>query len=131
MDLPPCAQPLFNHLRDAWKGKVRFIGVIDAKGKDVKAWQSDNKMTDPIVEDPKLEIIKAYKATNSTFSCLVLPDGTIDHMWPGYSRDYFLNMNERIATSLGVTAPNFDPLYAPLAKTAGCYFVPSEDPDKA
>ncbi len=121
----PCsvdAQPLFNHLRDKFKGKVSFIGVIDADAKKGAKWAKINAMTDPLLGDSKLEVIHAYKATNSAFSTLVLRDGTIQKMWPGYSRDFLLDMNKQICDALGEPVTPFDPLYAPLAKTAGCYF---------
>ena len=121
----PCsvdAQPLFNHLRDKFKDKVSFVGVMDVDPAKAAKWAKINAMTDPMLADPKLETIHAYKATNSAFSALVLQDGTILKMWPGYSRDYLLDMNTQLSRALGEQATSFDPLYAPLAKTAGCYF---------
>lgn len=121
----PCsvdAQPLFNHLRDKFKGKVSFVGVMDVDQTKAAKWAKINSMTDPMLADTKLETIHAYKATNSAFSALVLQDGTILKMWPGYSRDYLLDMNAQISRALGEQATAFDTLYAPLAKTAGCAF---------
>ena len=129
MDGCPCsidAQPLFSHLRDKFGGPVTFVGVINTDAPKGLKWASANNMTDPLLPDPKLKIIKAYKASNSAFSALVLPDGTIAKMWPGYSRDYMLDMNERLCKALGQPVTPFDPLYAPLAKTAGCYFTTQE-----
>ncbi len=121
----PCsidAQPLFNHLRDKFKGKVSFVGVIDVDSAAAKKWAGKNAMTDPLLADAKRDVIHAYKATNSAFSALVLQDGTIEKMWPGYSKEYLLDMNSRLADALGEKVTSFDTLYAPPSKTAGCYF---------
>jgi peroxiredoxin len=121
----PCstdAQPLFNHLRDKFKDKVSFVGVFDKDSVAGRRWAKLNSMTDLMLPDPKLEMIHAFKATNSAFSLLVLSDGTIDKMWPGYSRDYLLEMNKHLCAAVGTPETPFDTLYAPLAKTAGCYF---------
>ena len=121
----PCsvdAQPLFNHLRQKFGEKVSFVGVIDVDRVAARKWAERNSMKDVLIPDSKLEIIKGYKASNSTFSALVLPDGTIEKMWPGYSRDYLLEMNKLISQALGEAETTFDTMYAPAARTAGCSF---------
>lgn len=121
----PCsvdAQPLFNRLRNKFKGKAAFVGVIDVDAPKGRAWASRNSMTDPMVPDPTRKLIHAFKATNSAFSALVLPDGTIDKMWPGYSREYLLDMNRHLSAALGEKETTLDIAYAPLSRTAGCSF---------
>lgn len=121
----PCsvdAQPLFNRLRNKFKDKVSFAGIIDVDAAKGKKWAEINAMTDPMLPDPKLKLIHSYKATNSTFSALVLQDGTILKMWPGYSAEYLQDMNTLFAKALGEPVTKFDTAYAPAKRTAGCYF---------
>jgi hypothetical protein len=118
------AQPLFNRLRDKFKGKVRFAGIIDVNPKKAQAWAGRNAMSDPLISDATRKTIHAYKATNSAFSALLMPDGTIDKMWPGYSKEYLLDMNQRISKAVRAPETPLDVAFAPITRTAGCSYEP-------
>jgi peroxiredoxin len=125
LDSCPCsidAQPLFNSFAKHWAGKVDFIGVINADAKKGRGWASDYRAGFPVVPDPKLEIIHAYKAQQSVYSALVSKQGEIVKLWPGYSSDMMQEMNRLIAAEVGEPVRPFDTQYAPKDKTSGCYF---------
>jgi peroxiredoxin len=125
LDSCPCsidAQPLFNKFSKHWEGKVDFVGVINTDAKKGRSWASDYRAAFPVVADPKLEIIHAYKAQQSVYSALVSTHGEIVKLWPGYSADMMQEMNKLMAEEVGEPVRPFDTQYAPTEKTSGCYF---------
>jgi peroxiredoxin len=125
LDSCPCsidAQPLFNKFSKHWEGKVDFIGVVNLDAKKGRSWSSDYRAAFPIVPDPKLEIIHAYRAQQSVYSALVSREGEVVKLWPGYSSDMMQEMNRLMAQEVGEAARPFDTQYAPKEKTSGCYF---------
>lgn len=128
LDGCPCsldAQPLFNKMYAKYKDKVDFIGVINtAKAKAID-YAGMTTTVHPIVCDPDLTIIKAFKAKESTYNALIRPDGTIEKLWPGYSQDTLHDLNRRLAKLTGEKEVAFDAAYAPTKMTSGCYFYGS------
>jgi peroxiredoxin len=125
LDTCPCsidAQPLFNKFSKHWEGKIDFLGVINLDAKKGRSWSSDYRAIFPIVPDPKLEIIKAYRAQQSVYSALVSKSGGIVKLWPGYSSDMMAEMNAAMAKEVGEEVRPFDSQYAPKDKTSGCFF---------
>jgi len=125
LDGCPCstdAEPIFHQLYRQFKGAVNFVGIIGSDPKTAGRWASDHSMPYPILSDPTCKVIHAYKARSAVYNVLVTPDHKIDHLWPGYSQDLLKAMNRRIAQVAGVPEQPFDPLYAPLKKTTGCFF---------
>ncbi|HJP83844.1 MAG TPA: hypothetical protein VJ835_10105 [Fimbriimonadaceae bacterium] len=126
LDTCPCsidAQPLFNKFSKHWADKVDFLGVIDVDQKKGRAWASDYRAVFPVIPDPKLDVIHAFKAQQSVYSALVSKDGKIVKQWPGYSVDMIADMNREMASEVGETPRKFDAEYAPLEKTSGCFFA--------
>lgn len=124
-DSCPCstdAEPLFHLLYDRYKDQVNFVGIIGSDAKTAARWKKDHQMPYTILADPQFKAIHGFKATNSVFNALVNTDGTIEKMWPGYSHDMLIEVNQRIAGVLGIPAKPFDPLYAPLKLSSGCFF---------
>ena len=126
MDGCPCsfdAEPLFHDLSKQFEGEVDFVSITDAKPEKGKKWFTQMLVPYPVIADPELELINAYKATNSVFSVLIDKNGHIDKMWPGYSVDILKEMNSRMAKLAGVEEKQFDTKYAPIKKTSGCAFL--------
>ena len=119
----PCstdAEPLFQKLYEQHKGKVEFVGVITSGAKDAKEWQEIHKTPYNILLDEKATIARSYQAKNSVYSALINPDGTIERMWPGYSRDILKAINAVLAAASNQPEKVFDAGYAPIEKSSGC-----------
>lgn len=125
LDGCPCstsAEPLFHDLYKKYQGKIAFAGVIWDSPKAAAQWAKGHETPYPVLADPKLKAIHAFKATNSVFSLLIMPDRTIEKMWPGYSQDLLRDISSNLARAADVPDTPFDPRYAPLKKSSGCYF---------
>lgn len=121
----PCsviAQPYFQRLYDAFGGKATFVGITDADLSQAKDWKSHFQMTFPLISDPKLDLMKAYHATNSAFSELIGQDGRVVHQWPGYNRQILGNIEEAIANAAHLPDPNMDVSDVSTKPSAGCTF---------
>ena len=123
----PCsidAQPLFSRLALKYKKEVEFVGVID---KDAKAFATQFKAAFPVVEDPSLDLMRAYDARASVYCALIARNGHIVKMWPGYSAAWLEDMNALLAKAAAVEETPFDPQYAPVEKASGCPFPLTPD----
>ncbi len=64
----------------------------------VKATVREQKLTFPVVLDPKHEIFTKYSPTESLpFSVLIAPDGTVVKTFNGYRDDMFTKIKEQMA----------------------------------
>lgn len=126
----PCSvdlEPLMQRLAKAVDGNVSVAGVISGNAKVAEKWMKVGQTPYPVLLDGKMELIKAFKAERSTYTALVRPDGTVERLWPGYSKDMLLEL-AKSASELARIAPQpFDPAYAPKTMTSGCSFY-SDDP---
>lgn len=125
LDGCPCsmnAEPLFQKLWKHHNKQIEFTAVTNADIPAAKVWAKQMIMPYALVPDPKLKIIRAFKATNSVFSVLLAPDGHIVKMWPGYSQGILREMNSEMAKLLGTPAKPFDVAYAPKERASGCAF---------
>jgi peroxiredoxin len=121
----PCsidAQPLFNRLAQRYQGKIQTVGIIDGDGPGSQSYATQFKVAFPVIADPKLSLIHAYRAKASVYSALVARNGHIIRMWPGYSADLLREIDRTMADSVGMKMDPFDPQYAPTKKAAGCAF---------
>lgn len=121
----PCsldAQPLFNKMYLRYKDKVDFVGVISSPKDKALDYAGETSLLHPIVADPHKKIIAAYGIKQSTYSVLVLPNGMIQTMWPGYSSGMLKDLNKQLATLTHTKEEPFDTLYAPNELASGCYF---------
>jgi peroxiredoxin len=125
LDGCPCstdAEPLFHELYKRYKDKITFAGVIGSDRAAAAKWAKDHEMPYTILADPKLTAVRAYNAKHSVYNVLITPDGHIDKMWPGYSQDMLREVNSHMAAVIGTPEKPFDPLYAPLKMSSGCFF---------
>lgn len=96
----PCcitAMPVVERVRQAYKNELNFFGVINAGGQVAKKWADANKPSYPILQDPELQLIKAYQAKASTYMVLVRPGGQIERAFPGFSRSLIKELGDRVA----------------------------------
>ena len=123
----PCsieAQVLFSRLALKYRKEVEFVGVID---KDAKEFATQFKATFPVVNDPSLNLMRAYDARASVYSALVARNGHIVKMWPGYSAAWLGEMNALLAKAAAIEETPFDPQFAPKEKATGCAFLFTPD----
>jgi peroxiredoxin len=123
----PCssdAQRYFNRLYAAYGKDVRFLGVIDVDNDRGRAWGQKNGSTFPLVADPDLAVIHAYKSESSAYVALIAKGGEIDHIYPGYSASMLAESSARIARLAGVTPRVIDATGAPDELLTGCSYAP-------
>ncbi|WP_422927923.1 peroxiredoxin family protein [Singulisphaera sp. PoT] len=121
----PCstaAQPYFNRLHDAYGTSLKFFGVFDGSVSKAKAWAAENKVRFPILADPELKIVRAYKAENSAYVALVSKGGTIEKLWPGYSSEMLKDVSLRLARLADTDPKPIDTTDSPDEMLSGCPF---------
>ncbi len=119
----PCsadAQRFFNRLHDAYAREVRFLGVIDADTDGGRAWGQRNRTAFPLLADPDLAIARRFGAESSAYMAVVGRGGSIDHLYPGYSRTMLAEASDRIARLAGVPSVPIDSAGAPDELSTGC-----------
>lgn len=79
------AAKYYQRLEANTRGKVNFVGVIDTDAAGFKTWQATHKATYPVIFDPSLKIVKAYKAQASPWTVILDANGKIIEEFPGYS----------------------------------------------
>lgn len=122
----PCsfdAEPILNSLYKHLGKKVDFVAIINQDQEGAKKWSGAMLPPYPVVADPKLEMITAFKIKSSVYGVLLDNEGRIVKMWPGYSKNILSEMNKVMSAEAGVEVKPFDSLYAPKPDTAGCDFV--------
>lgn len=127
----PCSvdlEPLMQRLAKSVSGDVAVAGVISGDAKVAEKWMKVGQTPYPVLLDTNLELIKAFKAERSTYTALIRPDGTVQRLWPGYSKDMLLEVAKTSSELAKTPAQPFDPAYAPATMTSGCSFY-SDDPD--
>lgn len=121
----PCsedASPLYERLFRAYGERVRFLGVINGDVEVARSWAAANRVSYPILADPELAIIHAYEAGNSAYTALVDRSGTLEVLWPGYSKGMLREASERVARLAGVEPVPVDTTGAPEQMLTGCPF---------
>lgn len=125
LDGCPCSiefQPFVQNMYKAYKGKVQFLGIIDAKPDAAKKFVKEFNPPFPIIPDPSKDLMRAYKAQESTYSVLVAQNGRVAKMWPGWDQDMLTEMQQKISILTGLDNPSMDVSQAPLTPTSGCFF---------
>lgn len=109
----------FNSIASAYKGKVNFLGVIDADKAGYDKWQKRFNSPFPVVFDPNLKIIHAYNAERSPWAVMVDSKGVIVDEWQGYSVEYLTEIGAAIAKSSKTKAVKVNTSGAPGRPTYG------------
>jgi peroxiredoxin len=119
----PCseaAQPYFNRLHAAHRGRVDFAGVISEDATAARRWAGENDVLFPVVADPGLVVVRKYKAENSLHIVLVAPGGEIEKAWPGYSESMLRELDRRLSRLTGAEKPPVSFIGAPAELYSGC-----------
>ena len=121
----PCsvsAEAYFNQLHAAYRGKIRFVGVIDGDPKTARKWGAIQGVPFPIVPDPKLDLMQSYGATNSAYVALIDRAGRIEEFWPGYSVSMLRDLNSKMSKLAHLETESIETPDAPEDLYSGCPF---------
>lgn len=130
----PCSiesQPFFNKIAEHYQERVAFLGIIDADSQAGKKYKTDFSVPYPMLSNTEIEVFKQYQAKQSVYIFLISADGTLEHVWPGYSRSMLEEMNAKLAAASDMAPAPLDLQMAPEEMTSGCYFfkpVGTEEP---
>lgn len=97
----------YERLSKAYAGKARLVGVINADAAGYKAWAKQFKASFPVLYDPDLKIIRAYKANASPWMVQV-SGGKVKQVWTGYSGPYLKQMSTAMASAGAVEVAKVD-----------------------
>lgn len=121
----PCclgAKPFVDRLANLYPNELQVVGVIDSDADVAKKWAETTAAEWPILLDPTLRTIRAFRAERGVYTTLVGSDGTILANYPGYSKSMLQELSEKIAKSVGIPPRSIKTLGAPDEMTSGCLF---------
>lgn len=116
----PCnkeMQPYVNSLNEAYGSRVRFAAVFDGNAAEAREWAKANRVTFPVLLDPKLSLIGRYNVTTSTQSILL---GKSAEEWPGYSQSIIKAIGQRLSEVSGLDEHSLKLDGLPEATHNGC-----------
>lgn len=123
----PCSiefEPYFHRVEEAYRGVVRFVGVIDADVASARRYAIEHHVPYPVLADADRKIIRRFRAKNGCYVAVLTADGVIDGYWPGSSEDALLELGRRIAKSSAMAERSLDVTGMPKALTTGCHYGP-------
>lgn len=109
----------YNRVAEAYKNRVNFVGVIDTDRAGYTTWQRRFNSPFPVIFDPEMRIIKAYKAERSPWTIFIDKDGKIQNEWPGYSIGEINELGEAIARANRIRPVAIDTSGAPQTPRFG------------
>jgi peroxiredoxin len=121
----PCseaAEPFFHRLHAAYGTRVAFLGVIDGDRSDARGWADRHRTPYPVLADPDRRFIRACGAERSAYVALVAQGGSIERLWPGFSRGMLAELGRRLACISGVPESSGVSSGAPDELSSGCLF---------
>lgn len=121
----PCclgAKHFFDKMADLYEGSVNAIGIINADDKEAQKWVAATQPRFPVLQDPRQQVISAFKAERGVYTTLVKPGGEIEIAYPGYSLEMLKDLSRRIALLANVPEKEFKSDAAPQELTSGCLF---------
>lgn len=121
----PCsmsAQPFFNELHAAYGRGARFLGVIHGDLELARGWSREQRVPFPILADPEMQIIRAFRAENSAYVALISARGRVEGLWPGFSSGMLRELGARLALLTGAEERPLDVSAAPEDMYTGCPF---------
>jgi peroxiredoxin len=119
----PCStefEPFFHRVEKLYRGKVRFIGVIDAKREVAQRYAKKEAVPYRVLPDPDRQVIRRFKAENGGYVVLLSPEGVIEGFWPGCTAATMQELNHRIAGQLGIEKRFLDVAGMPVSLITGC-----------
>jgi hypothetical protein len=121
----PCseaAEPFFHRLHAVYGTRVAFLGVIDGDRSDARGWADRHWTPYPVLADPDRRIIRACGAERSAYVALVARGGSIERLWPGFSREMLAELGKRLALMSGLPESSDESSGAPEQLASGCLF---------
>jgi peroxiredoxin len=106
-------------LASTYRDKVNLIGVIEGDKRVYESWQKRFMVSFPILLDPDLKIIRAYRAERSPFLIQVDPSKQIQNIWRGYSVSILDAINQKMAEAAKTSKIGLDFSQAPSRMTYG------------
>ena len=121
----PCclgAKYYFDRMSDLYSNELNTVGIINADQAEAAKWVEETKATFPILKDPKLTVIKQFKAERGVYTTLVAQGGQIAVAYPGYGKEMLNELSVKIAELVKVKPRPYKALSAPERLTSGCKF---------
>jgi peroxiredoxin len=121
----PCSaefEPFVQRVADLYRGRVRFVGVIDASVKAARQYAGEHHVTHPILADPDRRIIRRLNARHGGYIALLTAEGVIDGFWPGCTAATMQDLGRRIARLACIAERPLDVTGMAGALTTGCPF---------
>jgi peroxiredoxin len=115
----PRASSLVNSIVDAYKGKVNFVGVVNADGDSAKSFQQQFGKDYVFLQDGSKSIIGSYQQRRSIAFVVVNKDKKVEAVIGGYSQDAMAQLNAAMAKAAGMEEAKLDFSGAPTRTTYG------------
>jgi peroxiredoxin len=116
-------EPFFHRLYRAYRGSVRFVGVIDGGVETARRYAENNQVPYLVLADPERALISCFRAENGAYVALVTPAEVLDTLWPGCSAEMMRDLSRRIAEIASVEEQPIETTGLPSALTTGCPFA--------
>lgn len=121
----PCcigAKFFVDRMRGLYPDELNAIGIINADANFTRVWIKTTNAQFPVLLDPEMKTIWAYKADRGVYTVLVDPEGKIVKAYPGYSKASLQELSAKIAKIAGVPVRKLVSAAAPDEMTSGCAF---------
>jgi hypothetical protein len=116
-------EPFFHRLYQAYRGSVRFVGVIDSGVETARRYAEDNRVPYLVLADPERALISRLRAENGAYVALLTPAEVLNTLWPGCSAEMMRELSRRMAQLAGVEEQPIETTGLPSALTTGCPFA--------
>jgi peroxiredoxin len=124
LECPCCkgAKDAIDLIHERFGDVCNVVGVINADPPVAKAWVKAVRPKFPILCDPEMKTIHAYKAERGVYTTLVAPGGRIVRAYPGYSQAMLAEMASSIERLTGIEKRPISLKVAPKDLISGCEF---------
>lgn len=124
LECPCCkgAKTFMDRIQEVYGDQVNVVGVINADREMADAWKRTVVPKFPVLCDPKMATIQAYKAERGVYTTLVAPGGKIVKAYPGYSQKMLKEMGGLIARLVNEPPRPIETKDAPEDLISGCSF---------
>lgn len=126
-DKCPCsleAQTFFSQLAKHYQPKVTFLGVMDGDKHEADRYETDFSVPYHFAYSESKDFFRNYHTKQGAYQYLINQDGTLNKVWPGYSKDSLLELDQKLSKMTGIPPlGKFDQWEdAPNNMVSGCYF---------
>lgn len=127
LECPCCkgAKDTIDAIHAVYGDVCNVVGIINAPPPVARAWVNAVGPKFPILCDPEMTTIHAYKAERGVYTTLVTPGGQIAKAYPGYSKDMLAEIARKIERLAGIDKRAISVKTAPEDLISGCAFPPA------